>query len=163
MSFNITLYVNTSENNRLEKSISRLTTFSGDLRSECSIIDPIITFEENLSQFVGANYLYIPSFQRYYFIRNIRSIRSNLVEVTAHVDVLMSFASAIKANRAIIKRNANKWNLYLNDGSLKCYQNPMILTKAFPGGFTTQEFVLAVAGGSGSNNSNAESGQSSES
>lgn len=163
MAFNIELYLNSSENNRLEKSISRLTTFSGELRSECSIIDPVITFEGSLTQFAGANYLYIPSFNRYYFIRNIRSIRNGLVEVSAHVDVLMSFASAIKGNSAIIKRNANKWNLYLNDGSLKCYQNPMILTKAFPAGFTTQEFVLAVAGGAGSSNSTSSEPERSES
>lgn len=152
MAFDIILYINSSENNRLEKTISQLATFSGELRSECSIIDPVITFEGSLSDFAGANYLYIQSFNRYYFIRNIRSIRTGLVEVTAHVDVLMSFADAIKDNTAIIKRNASKWNLYLNDGSLKCYQNPMILTKAFPSGFTTQEFVLAVAGGAGSSN-----------
>lgn len=162
MAFDIELYVNTSENNRLSKSISRLATFSGELRSECSIIDPIITFEGSLSQFAGANYLRIPSFNRYYFIRNIRSIRTGLVEVTAHVDVLMSFANAIKGNSAIIKRNAKKWNLYLNDGSLKCYQNPMILTKAFPSGFTTQEFVLAVAGGSGSTNATQAVAESNE-
>lgn len=148
MAFNIELYVNYSENNRLRKSISRLNTFSGELRAECSIIDPVITFEGNLNQFAGSNYLYIPPFNRYYFITNIRSIRTDLIEVTAHVDVLMSFADAILSNTGVIKRNSGKWNLYLNDGSLKCYQNPMILTKAFPSGFTTQEFVLAVAGGS---------------
>lgn len=152
MSFNIDLYVNSSENNRLRKSISRLTTFTGNLRSECSIIDPVITFEESLDMFAGANYMYIPNFRRYYFIRNIRSIRTDLVEVTGHCDVLMSFADGILANDAIIRRNANDWNLYLNDGSLKCYQNPMILTKAFPSGFTTQEFVLAVAGSASSSN-----------
>lgn len=148
MAFSIELYVNYSENNRLRKSISRLTTFSGELRSECSIIDPIITFEGDLSQFAGSNYLYIPAYRRYYFITNIRSIRTDLVEVTAHVDVLMSFADAILSNTGVIKRNANSWNLYLNDGSLQCYQNPLILTKAFPSGFDTMEFVLAVAGDS---------------
>ena len=148
MAFNIELYVNYSENNRLRKSISLVDTFNGELRSECSIIDPIITFEGDLTQFAGSNYLYIPTFRRYYFITNIRSIRNNLVEITAHVDVLMSFADAILSNTAVIKKNANSWNLYLNDGSLQCYQNPMVLTKAFPSGFDTMEFVLAVAGDS---------------
>lgn len=150
MAFNIDLYVNYSENNRLRKQIQLIATFSGTLRAECSVIDPVITFNGDLSSFAGANYLYIPAYYRYYFIKNIRSIRDGLVEVTAHTDVLMSFADGILSNSAIIKRNANLWNLYLNDGSLKCYQNPFILTKAFPSGFTTQEFVLAVAGGGGS-------------
>lgn len=65
----------------------------------------------------------------------------------------MSFADGIRNNTAIIKRQQEQWNLYLNDGSLKCYQDPIILTKAFPSGFTTQEFVLAVAGAAGSSSS----------
>lgn len=150
MSFGVSVYVNYSENNRLRKNITLVADFTGNLRAECSIIDPVITFNASVADFAGANYMYIPTFQRYYFIRNIRSIRTDLVEITAHVDVLMSFADAILGNMAIIKRQANQWNLYLNDGSLKCYQNPMILTKAFPSGFTVQEFVLAVAGGAGS-------------
>ena len=63
-----------------------------------------------------------------------------------HVDALTSFANDIKANTAIIKRNENKWNLYLNDGTFKIYQNPDVLTKEFPSGFNAQEFILAVAG-----------------
>jgi hypothetical protein len=146
MSFSITLYSNSSENNKVDKSISRLSTFTGTLRDECSIIDPLIVFEGSLATFAGANYLYIPDFKRYYFIRDITSISNTLVEVSAHVDVLMSFATGIRANRAIIRKNANEYNLYLNDGTFKCYQNPLILTKAFPSGFSTQNFVLAVAG-----------------
>ena len=77
---------------------------------------------------------------------NIRSIRNGLVEFSCHVDVLSSFATDIRNNIGVVKRQENKWNLYLNDGSFKVYQNPNVLTKAFPSGFTTQELVLAVAG-----------------
>lgn len=147
MAFEIVLYVNKSENNKLDKSISRLTSYMGTLRDECSIIDPVITFQASLSTFAGANYLYIGAFKRYYFIRDIVSISNGLVEVTAHVDVLMSFADGIRSNTAIIRKNANTYNLYLNDGTLKCYQNPLIVTKMFPSGFNAQNFVLAVAGG----------------
>lgn len=150
MSFTVNVYVNSSENNRVSKEISQLTSFTGTLRNECSIIDPIITFEGSLETLAGANYLYISKFKRYYFIRNIRSIRSDLVEISAHVDVLMSFADGIRSNVGIVKRNANQWNLYLNDGSIACYQNPKICSMNFPHGFSNHEFVFAVAGGGGS-------------
>lgn len=146
MSFNVQFYINSSENNRLTKDIALQTTLTGTLKNECSVVDPIVLVAGNVSTFSGINYMYIPEFKRYYFINNVRSIRSNLVEITGHVDVLMSFADGIRSNSAIIKRQEGQWNLYLNDGSLKCYQNPLILTKAFPSGFSTQEFVLAVAG-----------------
>ena len=146
MSFNIVLQRNNSEMNSVSKSVDNLFTVSGVLKEDTSIIDPVIKIECDLSAVTGCNYLSIPAFGRSYFVNNIRSIRNRLVEFSCHVDVLSSFSSEIRGNTAIIKRQENAWNLYLNDGSFKVYQNPNVLTKAFPSGFTTQEFVLAIAG-----------------
>lgn len=146
MAFDINIQRNNSEKNRVTKNISNVMTVSGVLKEDTSIIDPVIKIECDLSQVRMCNYLTIPAFGRSYFVNNIRSVRNGLVEFACHVDVLSSFASGIKSNSAIIKRQENDWNLYLNDGSFKIYQNPNVLTKAFPSGFTTQEFVLAVAG-----------------
>lgn len=146
MAFEIMLQRNNSERNRITKDISNILTVSGELKAETSIIDPVIMIECDLSAVVGCNYISISAFGRSYFVNNIRSIRSGLVEFSCHVDVLSSFASEIRGNTAIVRRQENNWNLYLNDGSFKVYQNPNVLTKAFPSGFTTQEFVLAIAG-----------------
>ena len=146
MAFNIVLQKNNSEPNRLTKTIEDILTVSGVLKEDTSIIEPVIKIGCDLALVTGCNYLSIPAFERSYFVNNIRSIRNGLVEFYCHVDVLSSFASAIRENTAIVKRQENKWNLYLNDGSFNVYQNPNVLTKAFPSGFTTQELVLAVAG-----------------
>lgn len=145
--FNITLQVNNSEKNRLNKSITDIVTLTGTLRAETSIIDPVIVVEGDLSSFVNCNYMTINAFNRKYFVNNIRSIRNNLFEITAHVDVLTTYAPQIRENSAIIARQEKKWNLYLNDGVFKTYQNPYIVTKAFPSGFTEQHFIFSVAGG----------------
>lgn len=146
MSFNIVLQRNNSERERLTKNVSTLLTVSGVLKSETSIIDPVIMIECDLDAVKNCNYMTISAFGRSYFVNNIRSIRNGLVEFSCHCDVLSSFASQIRANTAIIRKQEKQWNLYLNDGSFKVYQNPNVLTKAFPSGFRTQEFVLAVAG-----------------
>lgn len=146
MSFNITLQKMTSEKYAVTKSTSDIKTVSGVLKDTTSIIDPVIMIEIDLADVTECNYLSIPKFGRKYFVTNIRSVRNGLVEFTCHVDVLSSWASELKTNSAIVRRNEKKWNLYLNDGTFKIYQNPNVLTKAFPSGFTTQEFVLAVAG-----------------
>ena len=146
MSFNIKLMVNQSENIRLDKKTKTISTVSGTLKDSTSIIDPVITIECNLSDVTGCNYISIPKFNRFYFVNNIRSVRNGLVEFSCHVDVLSSFADEIRKNDAIVRRQENKWNLYLNDGVFKVYQNPLVLTRSFPSGFSTQEFVLAVAG-----------------
>lgn len=146
MSFQILLQVNNSEKNRLDKDVATISTLNGVLKNETSIINPIILVEGDLSSYVNCNYMQIPVFGRSYFVSNIRSIRRNLFEITAHVDVLSTYKSSIRNNRAIVRRQENHWNLYLNDGVFRVYQNTMILTKDFPSGFSTQEFVLAVAG-----------------
>ena len=146
MSFSIVLQVNHSEKNRVTKDISDITTVTGVLKDKTSIIDPVIIIACDLASVKNCNYMTISSFGRKYFVNNIASVRQGLVEFTCHVDVLSTYATEIKSNKAIIKRQENVWNLYLNDGTFKVYQNPMVLTKAFPSGFTTQEFVLAVAG-----------------
>ena len=142
----LTLQTNNSEKNKLDKDITNIETVYGTLRSECSIIDPVITFSADLNVLKSCNYMTIPKFGRSYFVTNIRSIREGLVELSAHVDVLSSFKSQIRSNKAIIGKSENEWNLYLNDGSLKTYQNSRIFTKEFPSGFSTQSFVLAIAG-----------------
>ena len=146
MAFDIVLQRNNSERNKVTKDVSDLLTVSGKLKTETSISDPVIMIECDLSAVTGCNYMTIKTFGRSYFVNNIRSIRTGLVEFSCHVDVLSSFAAEIRENTAIVRKQENKWNLYLNDGSFKIYQNPNILTKSFPSGFTKQEFVLAVAG-----------------
>lgn len=146
MSFSIVLQRNSSENNKVDKTLTTITTMTGTLKNETSIIDPVIFFEASLSDLKNCNYCTISDFGRSYFVNNIRSIRNGLVELSCHVDVLSTYKSQIRQQFALVKRQENYWNLYLNDGSFKVYQNPMVLTKLFPSGFTSQHFVLAVAG-----------------
>lgn len=144
--FNIVLQVNSSEKERLNKSITDIATISGTLREKTSLIDPVIVIEGDLSNYVNCNYMTIQAFNRSYFINNITSVSNNLFEISAHVDVLTTYKDQIRTNDAIIARQEKKWNLYLNDGVFKTYQNPYIVTKAFPSGFTSQHFVFSVAG-----------------
>lgn len=146
MAFQVLLQTNNSEKNKLDKDLITISAITGILKNETSIVDPVILIEVDLTNLITCNYMTIPAFGRSYFVTNIRSIRRNLVEVSAHVDVLSSFASQIRNNVAIVRRQENRWNLYLNDGVFKVYQNPMVLTREFPTGFSTFEFVLAVAG-----------------
>ena len=146
MAFTIKLQTNKSEATMFDKELTDVITLSGTLKEDTSIVDPVILFECKLEDIVSCNYATIASFGRQYFITNIRSMRNNLVEISMHCDVLSSFAKQIRTNKAIVSRQENLWNLYLNDGSFHVYQNPSVLTRGFPSGFNTFELVLAVAG-----------------
>lgn len=148
MSFSISLGTNTSENNMVDKVVNYDLTVSGTLREETSIIDPQFLIEGGVDSFAGYNYLSVPEFGRNYYIRNIEAFRNNLTLVSCHVDVLTSFASEIRANKGIVRKqeNVNAYNLYIDDGSLVAYQDPYVLTEVFPSGFSGTCFVLVVAG-----------------
>lgn len=142
---NIKFYTNLSEKNAVNKNITLLNDFTGTLREESSIIDPVFTIT-SLSSLATCNYAYIPDFGRYYFINNIKCLRNNYYQVSMHVDVLMTYKNQILANSAIIERNETQYDLKINDGLFKTQQNPRIAQFEFPNGFTNWDFVLAVAG-----------------
>lgn len=149
MSFDIIISQNTSENIRVTKDLTTVGTYTGTLKDNCSIIDPIFLVEADLADLKNANYCSVLTFGRSYFINDIISIRNGLVEIDCHVDVLSSFATEIKANKGIVFRQEESWNLYLNDGVLEVYQNPHVTTHEFPTGFSGQSYVLALAGRNG--------------
>lgn len=142
----INLQRNNTDDRAFTKSLTDISQKSGTFKQSSSIIDPVILFEGDVSEISGCNYMTIPAFSRSYFVTNIETIRSNLYQISGHCDVLSSFKDAILSNRAVIRRQENLWNLYLDDGSFKVYNNPGIYTKPFPSGFSGAGFVLAVAG-----------------
>lgn len=97
---NIVLGVNSSERNAINKTISNQTTFTGTLKSSCSVINPSVLINaENLSAY---NYCYIAAFNRYYFISDITSVRNGLWRIDCSVDVLMSYKNEILALNVIV-------------------------------------------------------------
>ena len=143
----ISLYQNTSENYRIDKTLTGVMSADCTLKDGCSIENPILLLSAgNLTE---CNYLYIADFNRYYFITDVVSVRNGLWEISAHVDVLMSFKDEIKACTATFKRQENLFNMYLDDPEFKTYNKSQIVTKVFSGGALTKnmEYVLVVAGG----------------
>ena len=148
MSFTINLQTNNDEKIKIGKYITNVISVSGTLKNQTSIIDPTLIVEStDAVNFLKCNYMTIPSFNRSYFITDIKSVNNKLWEINAHVDVLESFKDEILSNTGIIARQEKEWNLYLDDGAFKSYQNPLVMTKTFPKGFTSQEFILITAGG----------------
>lgn len=148
MSFNIRLMLNNSASNVADKDFTTIDTLTGTLRNETSVTNPTILIEANVNDIAECNYFYIPQFHRYYFVTDIRSIRNGLVEISGHCDVL---TTALKLGTladcmGITKRQQTEWNLDINDGYFKVYQNPIVTTELFPQGFNTFSYVLAVAG-----------------
>lgn len=146
----IVIQTNSSEREKLDKTLTTVAALTGTLRAETSLIDPVILVSgSTLSALKTANYMTVPDFGRSYFITGIRSIRDGLVEISGHVDVLSTYKTQIRANYAIIRRSEHNWNLYLNDGSLMVEQRPHVITQEFSAGgamASGSSFILALAG-----------------
>lgn len=142
----IILYYNDSEKIKLDKELREIGTIEGRLFQNTSITKPNIMFDLDSAVF-SANYLYIPQFNRYYFITDVVNVSANKWQIQARVDVLTSFKSAIRENTAIIERQENEYNLYLDDKYYRAYQNEDVQYKKFSGSLPTDKYILVVNGG----------------
>ena len=137
-----------SDYNRLDKNFSAITTASAILKEDTSVINP--TFIVNtFSGFAGANYIKVPSFGRNYYINNIVALTGGRVALECHVDVLTSFASAIRACTAVIDKQEyeNLSTPYIDDGSYVMQCKTATQCFNFSGGFTSHDNILITAGG----------------
>lgn len=141
----IDLLTNSDPPNKITKNPTNPVTLEGALVDGTSITDPDIKIEYN--GFPPGNYVYIHEFNRYYYIKDITSENTGIWRLHLHVDPLKSFASQILANSAVIARSTSSWNLYLEDTRYKAYADPIVVTRVFPSGFNTFQFVLAMLGG----------------
>ena len=142
------LYKNMSDANVVDKNLTSLITIEGTLLDDCSIIDPVISINQDLlsiTDIADMNYAYIEEFERSYFIRNM-VFKGKLLEISMHVDVLSTYKGNIRNLSAIIARQEKKYNLYLQDGMIKTYADPYEEIKQFPNGFTDFQFIFSVVG-----------------
>lgn len=139
----VVLYRNISGKNVVNKQITQLGEFNGNLRDECSINQPVISLAGAIPPL--ANYAFIPEFQRYYFVE-LRSIRTGIFQMSGRTDVVKTFIPSMGDSSVIVNRNANVYSTYLDDNSFKTDSRPQILTKLFPYSFDTYQLILTVAG-----------------
>ena len=149
MSITVKAFQYNSPNHFINKQLIDVATYTGTLREETSVIDPIFDIETS-SDLSQMNYIWINELHRYYYVTNIVSVATNLWRIYCHVDVLMTYKPTILAHEAVIGRQQQLYNLYLNDGdTFKVTQRSKIQQKKFPNGFTSSSYVMIVAGGPG--------------
>ena len=144
---NIILCNNSSEKNKIGKTLTTGTTFSGTLKEETDIITPEVLIEaEDLSSY---NYARIAAFDRYYFIESMSIVRKNLWRVKLTVDVLESFKTSIKSQKVIIcDSEENGASNYLDGDQWKAKVKSFTDIINFSNGLNSSgEYILITVGG----------------
>ena len=148
------LYNNHSEDNNINKSLIKIVELTGFLREQASLINPLIlieldpknfgaivdnnqvyvmynnvkiTWDSFSSKVLSANYVYIPDFNRYYFINDIISVRNNLWRIALSIDVSMSYKENIKELKALVTRNEFKYDPLVKDDEISYYYDKDVI------------------------------------
>lgn len=130
MSIQATFYNTKSSPETVNKVLTDSRQLSIELKAPTDVLSPVIVLGG--VDITGYNYCYIPAFKRYYYIDEMETDYGNITGRKCSVDVLMTYKSQIKQLNAIVERQQNYYNLYLNDLQIPDYAYKRIQTKQFP-------------------------------
>ena len=144
----VDFYYNASENNVINKHITKIKTTECIVKADIDVKEPILelTFDADLHK---ANYVYIESMNRYYYISDKQNVVGNRFRIYCNVDVLESFKNDILKEQVILASTENIGsNNYLSSNVWKSTVKDKTEIKTFPSGLLENgEWVLITAGG----------------
>ena len=147
---NIKLCSSASEVVAINKDISIIDDVSATIKGALSVENPVLILQYKSDIQANVNYVYIPEYNRYYFVTDIINLTGGRYELHCKVDVLMSFKDNILNLSCIVDKQSSKdnANMYLDDGSFVVQSKEFVDTINFPNGFNDNgDFILITAGG----------------
>lgn len=108
--------------------------FGIDLKAPCNIINPEIKIASQ-SDPTGYNYCYLPTFSRYYWVKNW-TYADGLWAASLTVDTLASYRDQIGSSTEYVVRSSAKYNGTISDGLYPATAEVRSVTSAFQGGFS---------------------------
>ena len=107
--------------------------FGIDLKAPCNIIDPEIKIATQ-SDPTGYNYCYLPTFSRYYWVKNW-TYSDGLWNASLTVDTLASYRDQIGSATEYVVRSSAKYDGTISDGLYPATAKVQSVTTSFQGGF----------------------------
>lgn len=107
--------------------------FGIDLKAPCNIIDPEIKIATQ-SDPTGYNYCYLPTFSRYYWVKNW-TYSDGLWNASLTVDTLASYRDQIGYSTEYVVRSSAKFDSSISDSLYPAKATVQSVTNAFQGGF----------------------------
>lgn len=107
--------------------------FGIDLKAPCNIIDPEIKIATQ-SDPTGFNYCYLPTFSRYYWVKNW-TYSDGLWNASLTVDTLASYRDQIGNSTEYVTRSSAQYDGTISDGLYPASAKVQSVTTAFQGGF----------------------------
>lgn len=148
----LTYYNNVTDKRYLKKSITQISLAGHanpvniKMLDDTSLARPTFKMADK-DLYMTANYCYVDSLHRYYYILD-RRVSEGYGYLVCEVDAKMSFAEQLHDIDVLVDRNQWDYNLYQVDDKLSLYNFRSQKRVEFPSGFdeNAQEFVLGVIG-----------------
>ena len=131
MSLKLRLYDTQSPSNKINKSLTSKGVLQINLKNRPKDFNDLdIDYTGSLE--FDFNYAHLVEYNLYFFAKMLPSnIGNNHNILHLELDPLMTYKSQILNLDCIIKRNSNKYNLYVEDEELQTLKKTQIQTKAF--------------------------------
>ncbi len=134
MSLTLRLYNTSSPSNKINKDLTLKGELLINLKNRPKDFNELdIDYTGNTgSVALDFNYAHLVEYNLYFFAKMLPSnIGNNHNIIHLEIDPLMTYKSQILNLDCIIKRNTNKYNLYVEDEELQTLKKTQIQTKAF--------------------------------
>ena len=138
----IMLYSTLSEDNKLDKDLSMVREIDINLLIRSNVTSFAFSLASDIT---GANYMYIPEWGKYFFLKSPTVERNGYISYNAVEDVLMTYKAQIREESGIILRQENEGNLYITDSTFPVENRNKTFFKKFSNGFEeTINYYLIV-------------------
>lgn len=103
---NVTLYRTSDDRKKVTKSLTAISTMIAQATAQCSVLTPrLILGGDNVVNAINANYCYIDTFARYYFIKEHITDTANRIIIECEYDPLMTYGAQLKATNQLVTRS----------------------------------------------------------
>lgn len=140
---NVNFYNMKLKKNELNKVLNTPIVKACSVKDGITLEDPVLYLEYD-ANLLAYNYVYIPDFQRYYFVTG-REIDGKTIYVSLHVDVLASFKNDILASTGTATRS-NFYNKNIPDKMVASLPGENIQYRTLSSAFTGETYVLILGG-----------------
>ena len=128
----VTFYVFAKRSNSTKRP-SGGTDYNIEVKAPCNIINPEIKIASNANP-TGYNYCYIPTWGRYYWVKNWTYYNS-LWTASLVVDALASYRDQIGSSTEYVVRSSAQYDGTISDSLYPAKATVQSVTNAFQGGF----------------------------
>ena len=144
----INMYINKSDPKKVYKNLQLLReNVTVKVWDDISIENPtlLVKLDNIVPQ---CNYVYIPSFNRYYFA-SLQIIEGNKAILSLECDVLKSFFDSCRNSPIIARRSTSSPDIRIEDDRVLKLKKPTIIYRKLGAGFTpsnSNNYILTLAG-----------------